>query len=79
MNIRGTISRYPNFKSAHCNSFEVQAPVHEIYGCSTFKWFAETELHNSTPAMGSVRHAILNFLAVTIENILDELKPRTMQ
>ena len=36
------LSWSPIFKSSHCNSFEDQAPVDEIYGCPIFKGAAET-------------------------------------
>ena len=38
-----------SFKTIHCNSFEDQAPVDEIYGCPIFKWVAVTWIHGRVP------------------------------
>ena len=43
------LCRCPTFKLSHCNSFEDQAPVDEIYGCPIFKRVAESWLHGRVP------------------------------
>ena len=38
----GLLSWYPPIQSSHCNSFEDQVPVDEIYGYPIFKWVVVT-------------------------------------